>query len=130
MAFEASTLVNGEWTTRTLDVSTVLRHYDQQDQEATANTVEIERAPVIGLLTQTVIRSPVIHWILPVKLRGSDTNDVAFIGVSEYLLFDTSCWAQWLFFRSYNSTCYPFCSSVPRNEIHVTVLSKLYTTFP
>jgi hypothetical protein len=81
MAFEASTLVNGEWTTRTLDVNTVLRHYDQQDQEATANVIEIERAPVLGLLTQTVISSPVVHWILPAKLRDVYTNDVAFIGV-------------------------------------------------
>jgi hypothetical protein len=84
MAFETSVLQNGEWTTMTLDVNTVLRHYDQQDEEASANAVEIERAPVLGLLTQTVIRSPVVHWILPVKLRGSDTNDVAFIGVREY----------------------------------------------
>jgi hypothetical protein len=81
MAFETSVLQNGEWTTRTLDVNTVLRHYDQQDHEATTNAVEIERAPLLGLLTQTIIKSPVVHWILPVKVRDSDTNDVAFIGV-------------------------------------------------
>jgi hypothetical protein len=85
MAFETSILQNGEWTTRTLDVNTVLRHYDLQDQEATANTAEIERAPVLGLLTQTVIRSPLVHWILPVKLRDPETNDVAFIGVRKLL---------------------------------------------
>jgi hypothetical protein len=81
MAFATNTLVNGEWTTRTVDVNAVLRHYDQQDKEAATNSVEVERPPVLGLLTQTVIRSPLVHWILPVKLRGMTTNDVAFIGV-------------------------------------------------
>ena len=81
MAFETSTLVNGEWTTRTLDVDTVLRHYDQKDKEATTTFMEFEKAPTIGILTQTVIRSPLVHWILPVKLRDVDTQHVAFIGV-------------------------------------------------
>lgn len=87
MAFETSTLVNGEWTTRTLDVNTVLRHYDEQDKEANAKAIEVERAPVLGLLTQTVIRSPLAHWILPVRLRNLDTNDVAFIGVRYIFCF-------------------------------------------
>jgi hypothetical protein len=81
MALETNTLINGQWTTRVLDVNTVLRHYDQQDKEAAANNVLIERAPTIGLLTQTVIRSPLVHWILPVRLRDIDRQDVAFIGV-------------------------------------------------
>lgn len=89
MAFESSVLQNGQWTTQTLDVNTVLRHYDQQDQAATANTVEIEEAPDLGLLTQTVIRSPAVHWILPVKLRHPDKNDVAFIGVRDDLLLES-----------------------------------------
>jgi hypothetical protein len=81
MAFETSTLVNGEWTTRTLDVDTVLRHYDQKDKEARTTFMEVETAPTIGILTQTVIRSPLVHWILPVKLRDLETQHVAFIGV-------------------------------------------------
>src|SRR6266536_2556468 len=86
MAFETSTLINGEWTTRTLDVDTVLRHYDQQDKEANANILEVEKAPVLGLLTQTVIRSPLVHWILPARLRSPNNNDVAFIGVRQFCL--------------------------------------------
>jgi hypothetical protein len=86
MAFATSTLVNGEWTTRTLDVDTVLRHYDQQDKEANANVPEVEKAPALGLLTQTVIRSPLVHWILPARLRSPNNNDVAFIGVRQFYL--------------------------------------------
>ena len=82
MAFQTNTLVNGEWVTRRIDVNTVLQHYDQQDKEATVTAPEVETAPRLGLLTQTVIRSPLIQWILPVKLRKPGLNDVAFIGVS------------------------------------------------
>jgi len=81
MAFETSTLVNGEWTTRTLDVDTVLRHYNQKDMEATTTFMEVETAPTIGILTQTVIGSPLVHWILPIRLRDLETQHVAFIGV-------------------------------------------------
>jgi len=88
MAFNTNTLnEDGEWTTRTLDINTVLQHYDQQDQEANAKPVEIEKAPVLGLLTQTIIRSPLAHWILSARLRSPDSNDVAFIGVGESFLF-------------------------------------------
>lgn len=82
MALETNTLVNGAWTTRTLDVNAVLRHYDQQDKEANTKAADIEKAPTLGLLTQTVIRSPLAHWILPVRLRDPLLNDVALIGVS------------------------------------------------
>ncbi len=81
MALATSSLVNGEWVTRTLDVNTVLRHYDQQDKDAATTLTEVERAPKLGLLTQTVIRSPLVHWILPVRLRDDKHHDVAFIGV-------------------------------------------------
>lgn len=80
MAFESNTLVNGAWTTRVLDVNTVLRHYDQQDKENGTNLQDVEQTPKFGLLTQTVIRSPLVHWILPVRLRDSRIHDVAFIG--------------------------------------------------
>jgi hypothetical protein len=117
MAFEASTLVNGEWTTRTLDVNTVLRHYDQQDEEATANAVEIESSPVLGLLTQTVIRSPVVHWILPAKLRDSDINDVAFIGVRyvSFLLTDScKCLFLLVLRKRMLPQRFPICGVSPR----------------
>lgn len=36
--------------------------------------------PKTGILSQTMIPSPIIQWILPVRLRNSHFNDVAFIG--------------------------------------------------
>ncbi|KAK2626316.1 hypothetical protein QTJ16_004578 [Diplocarpon rosae] len=80
MALATSSLVDGEWVTRTLDVNTVLRHYNQQDEDAAATLTEVEKAPKLGLLTQTVIQSPLVHWILPIRLRDDKHHDVAFIG--------------------------------------------------
>jgi hypothetical protein len=86
MAFSTNTLVNGQWTSTTLDVTAVLQHYDEQDREANANananTMNGQRAPMLGLLTQTALQSPLVHWVLPVRLRNKHSNDVAFIGVS------------------------------------------------
>jgi hypothetical protein len=102
MAFATNTLVNGEWTTRTIDVDAVLRHYDQQDREASVNAVQVQRPPVLGLLTQTALRSPLVHWILRGRLRDLDKNDVAFIGVGELLLYlarssSSSCASKFVF---------------------------------
>jgi hypothetical protein len=87
MAFETNTLVNGEWTTRTLDINTVLKHFDQEGKETNIRDLDIERAPTVGLLTQTVVRSPLVHWILPARLRNPERNDVAFIGVRLLLYY-------------------------------------------
>ncbi|RAK99108.1 protein thtA [Aspergillus ibericus CBS 121593] len=34
----------------------------------------------IGLLSHTLVSSPIIQWILPAHLRGKDQNDVVFVG--------------------------------------------------
>ncbi|KAL3478770.1 mono-functional DNA-alkylating methyl methanesulfonate N-term-domain-containing protein [Aspergillus californicus] len=34
----------------------------------------------IGLLTHTLVSSPIIQWILPARLRSKDQNDVVFVG--------------------------------------------------
>lgn len=40
---------------------------------------EVDRETT-GLLTQTVLSSPVIQWILPARLRSKKLNDVVFVG--------------------------------------------------
>ncbi|TVY80576.1 hypothetical protein LSUE1_G004225 [Lachnellula suecica] len=82
MALQATSLVDGVWVTRPVDINTILSHHNRkdEDEEASRRNVYIDNAPPCGILTQTVIRSPLVHWILPVTLRNSDRNDVAFIG--------------------------------------------------
>lgn len=44
--------------------------------------LDIDKPPNVGLLTQTVIQSPISNWILPARLGNVDDHDVVFIGVS------------------------------------------------
>lgn len=41
----------------------------------------LEEPPGYGLLTRTLVHSPVIKQIIPARIRSKDQNDVAFIGV-------------------------------------------------
>jgi hypothetical protein len=85
MALQSSTFVNGQWTTTSFGVDHILRVHNQKDK--IPNIMDVEKAPTLGLLSQTVIRSPLVHWILPVRLRGSGIDDVAFIGVRLFASF-------------------------------------------
>lgn len=87
MDIETSSLVNGQWTTRTVGFDAVLQYYNKEDKEARMAHIEVEQAPTLGLLTQTVIRSPLAHWILPVRLRSQESNDAVFIGVRAFFSF-------------------------------------------
>ena len=66
--------------TTNVDVNTVLERHQERKQEGLQT--ENDLVPSFGLLTQTVISSPVIRWIFPARIRSSEHRDVAFIGVS------------------------------------------------
>lgn len=44
-----------------------------------------EEPPVFGLMTRTLVQSPVIRQIIPARIRSKDLNDVVFIGVGSAL---------------------------------------------
>lgn len=78
---ETRVLIDGHWVTRRVDLDDVLRYHEERDSAASTVEVPIEEPPVLGILTQTVVQSPLVHHILPIKMRGLEYNDVAFIGV-------------------------------------------------
>lgn len=38
-----------------------------------------QQLPLLGILTQTIIRSPVVKWIIPAQIRHENKNDVVFV---------------------------------------------------
>lgn len=62
---------------REVDIETILSGNSTQEKIK----LEVKRPPKIGLLTQTVIDSPISNWILPARLGNVDDHDVVFIGV-------------------------------------------------
>lgn len=79
MAFHTNIFRGGEWVTERVDLHAVLK-------SQTAPKPQTRHAPLkppqCGLLTRTVVESARTNSILPVRLRSSESNDVAFVGVS------------------------------------------------
>ncbi|KAI1817496.1 hypothetical protein GGS20DRAFT_11650 [Poronia punctata] len=78
-SLETQVLENGRWVTRTITAHelTARRH---ARQSAHTPLGETPKAPVHGLLTKTLIESPIIRWVLPAQVRSARFNDVAFVG--------------------------------------------------
>ena len=73
-------LENGEWVTRTIDLHQ-LSARNPKTQVSTVNASDsLPSTPTLGLLSKTVIRSPVVNQILPACLRHKKSNDVVFVG--------------------------------------------------
>ena len=79
MAVPTRVIENGQWVTRLLDPYQILaQNRSQQEQEALP-LVQSTKAPHLALLTQTLIHSPVVKWIIPARIRHRTKNDVLFI---------------------------------------------------
>jgi hypothetical protein len=83
MSFETRVLIDGAWVTRTVDLQTVL-DLDREASPRTRPQLPLPNGdpPNMGILTKTLVRSPVVLWIIPARIRHEDKNDVLFIGVS------------------------------------------------
>jgi hypothetical protein len=85
MAFNTNVLRDGQWVTETVDYGAALKA--SSDAKAAAG-IDHERGP-LGVLSRTIVSSPVVNFILPVSLRSRDYNDIAYIGVSIHVLSGT-----------------------------------------
>lgn len=79
MAFQTNVFRGGEWVTETVDLQTFLK--SQATAKGPAKQALL-KPPRCGLLTRTVIDSPIVNSILPVRLRSPQNNDIAFVAVS------------------------------------------------
>ncbi|ERT02628.1 hypothetical protein HMPREF1624_00929 [Sporothrix schenckii ATCC 58251] len=78
MAFQTDVLRDGEWVTETVAINDMLKA--GTNNKPSVPEQHIDQPPTIGILTKTVIESPVAHWMLPVRLRSAQHMDVAVIG--------------------------------------------------
>jgi hypothetical protein len=76
---QTGTFVDGQWRNESIDITTVLA---RNESKKPSKLPETGHVPGHGLLSQTVIESPIVHWILPINIRGFQSEDVAFISVS------------------------------------------------
>ncbi|KAK1594431.1 thermotolerance protein [Colletotrichum navitas] len=78
MAFQTNVFRNGAWVTETIDLQAVLR--GSTATAAAAAPPSPPAPPNCGILTRTIIESPIARWVLPARLRSAHHNDVAFVG--------------------------------------------------
>lgn len=62
---------------REVNIETILSGHSREE----GVKLEVSKPPKIGLLTQTVVDSPISNWILPARLGNVEDHDVVFIGV-------------------------------------------------
>ncbi|KAI0014250.1 hypothetical protein F4779DRAFT_632603 [Xylariaceae sp. FL0662B] len=70
-------LENDQWVARTISAEELMRERSTSRQRIGRQPPS--KPPTCGLLTKTVIESPVVRWVLPVQLRSARYNDVALI---------------------------------------------------
>ncbi|KAL8829096.1 MAG: hypothetical protein Q9170_006314 [Blastenia crenularia] len=78
MSLQTRVLENGRWTARTLDIHQILARNREEKMEI-QNLSTGPKPPVFGLLTKTIMRSPIIQAIIPARIRHRTKNDVVFV---------------------------------------------------
>jgi hypothetical protein len=76
-------LVNGEWVSRPLDVYQIMAGAQQDDTEMREPVVKPAGHPHVpgyGILSRTVLPSPLFKFILPANIRHTDLNDIVLVG--------------------------------------------------
>jgi hypothetical protein len=81
MSIETNVLVNGAYVSRRITIDQILNPNREQDTQDDYKVQRPRRARNgIGLLSRTLIRSPMMKWIIPARIRHKDFNDLVLIG--------------------------------------------------
>lgn len=80
MSVQITILENGRWVTRNVDPYHVrARNPETPRKEQSRPSINFSEKPSMGILTKTLVRSPVINQIIPARVRHKTKNDVLFI---------------------------------------------------
>ncbi len=84
MSIQTSVYIGGFWTTIVMDINHVIaQNRGNRNQEKSSSVPPMpnnpQPPPSLGILTQTVIRSPVVKRIIPARIRHESKNDVVFV---------------------------------------------------
>ena len=83
MSVQTTVLENGRWITRYVDPYHVrAQNTDTPRKEQSQPSISLAKTPSLGILTKTLVRSPVINRIIPARIRHMAKNDVLFISAN------------------------------------------------
>ncbi|KAL8670067.1 MAG: hypothetical protein Q9168_005372 [Polycauliona sp. 1 TL-2023] len=72
-------MVDGRWATRTLDIHHILARNKEEKHKAANRDLADQGRPRVGILTRTLVKSPVVRSIIPARVRHKNKNDVVFV---------------------------------------------------
>ena len=75
----AQARIDGESVNRALDLPFIHQPQNQSHPKLVEHLGQPDQSPALGILTHTVVRSPVVKWILPARIRHEDKDDVVFV---------------------------------------------------
>ena len=82
MSVQTQAIVDSRLMTRNLDIHQILvlnRERETKMMESAAQASSDLPPPTVGILTQTIVRSPVIRSIIPARIRHQSKNDVIYV---------------------------------------------------
>ena len=83
MSVQTTVLENGRWITRNLDPYHVrAQNSSAPRKEQSQPSINIPQTPSLGILTKTLVKSPVINRIIPARIRHKTKNDLLFVSAN------------------------------------------------
>ena len=83
MSVQTTVLENGRWITRNLDPYHVrAQNSGTPRKEQSQPSINIPQTPSLGILTKTLVKSPVINRIIPARIRHKTKNDLLFVSAN------------------------------------------------
>ena len=83
MSVQTTVLENGRWVTRNVDPYHVrAQNTETPRKEQSRPSINFPETPSLGVLTKTLVRSPLINRIIPARIRHKTKNDVLFISAT------------------------------------------------
>lgn len=79
MSVQTRVMLDGRWTTTTLDIHQILARNREEKQELANGSPAEPGRPALGILTRTLVTSPVVKSIIPARVRHRSRNDVVFV---------------------------------------------------
>ena len=79
MSIPTQVFEDGRWVTRLADIHHVLAQNRDAKTFKFKEAAQVPEPPSLGLLTRTIVPSPMVKWIIPARIRHPDKNDVLYI---------------------------------------------------
>ncbi|KAF2752888.1 hypothetical protein EJ05DRAFT_236408 [Pseudovirgaria hyperparasitica] len=78
--FEIDQVVDGQYERRQMTVAQLMAERSASKKKLLPEPTKPKAAPQLGLLSRTIVPSPTINHIIPVRIRHQNKNDLVYVG--------------------------------------------------